>query len=49
LLIDGKVTVAGYRGQHQSQENRGVMFGTGVYLNATSSIAVFRMVRFEVN
>ena len=47
LWIDGKKVVSGYRGHHQFQEDRGLLFGAAIGGNVQESSAVFRRVRFE--
>jgi DNA-binding winged helix-turn-helix (wHTH) protein len=48
LWIDGQQKASGYRGHHQYQENKGLMFGAATYLDAKEASMVFREVRFEV-
>jgi DNA-binding winged helix-turn-helix (wHTH) protein len=47
LWIDGQRMASGYRGHHQFQEDRGLLFGAVVYMDAKESRMVFRTVRFE--
>jgi DNA-binding winged helix-turn-helix (wHTH) protein len=47
LWIDGQLMASGYRGHSQFQEDRGLMFGAAIYMDATESSIAFRTVRFE--
>ncbi len=47
LWIDGKQMAAGYRGHHQFQEDKGLLFGVAIYGGVAKSSVVFREVRFE--
>ena len=47
LWIDGQLRASGYPGHHQFQEDRGLLFGVAVYLDAPKSSLVTRTVRFE--
>ncbi len=47
LWIDGQLKASGYRGHHQYQEDRGLMFGAATYRDVKQSSMVFREVRFE--
>ncbi len=49
LWIDGRLMASGYRGHHQFQEDRGLMFGAATYLQEATSSMVFREVRFEAH
>ncbi len=48
LWIDGQLKASGYRGHHQYQEDKGLMFGAATYRDMKESSMVFREVRFEV-
>ncbi len=47
LWIDGNRMASGYRGHHQFQEDRGLIFGAAIYYGAPVSSIVFRTVRFD--
>jgi DNA-binding winged helix-turn-helix (wHTH) protein len=49
LWIDGQMMASGYRGHTQFVEDRGLMFGSGIYLTSKTSVGIFRSVRFEVH
>lgn len=47
LWIDGTLAASGYHGVQQFREDRGVMFGSAVFLRATQGAGLFGTVRFE--
>lgn len=49
LWIDGKEMASGYRGHHQFQEDRGLLFGVALQGSVPKSSAVFRDVSFEAD